>query len=319
MDPLILDRPAFSRRVEDVLGHPLRARTVDILQVNLGYRCNMACKHCHVQAGPSRSESMAAATVEQVLRVLKMHTIAALDLTGGAPELHPEFRRLVREARGFGRRVIVRSNLTVAFERGMEDLMDFYAEVGVEVVASLPFYLSENVDRVRGAGTFEKSVQALRRLNELGYGTEGSSLLLNLVFNPQGAYLPPAQPDLEQEFKRALSVRFGITFNRLYTFANMPIGRFHEFLVRSGNQKKYLGKLMDAFNPETLDGVMCRQLISVDWQGRLYDCDFNQVAGLPLGPEYPQRIHDFDMPALAGRTVSVGEHCWGCTAGQGSS
>jgi len=292
---------------------------VDILQVNLGYRRNMACKHCHAQAGPGRTEIMPPETVRDVLGVLGENSIGTLDLTGGAPEWHPMFREIVEGARALDRHVTVRSNLTVVFEPGMEDVLEFYATSGVEVIASLPYYLAENVDRVRGAGTFEKSLKAMRRLNDLGYGKDGSGRVLNLVFNPHGAYLPPSQSALEEEYRRMLEVRHGIVFNHLYTFTNMPIGRFNEFLVRSGNQQRYMNRLLDAFNPETLQAVMCRSLISVDWRGWLYDCDFNQVEDIPVGAEYPRHLRDFEMDRLATRMISIAEHCYGCTAGQGSS
>jgi radical SAM/Cys-rich protein len=251
--------------------------------------------------------------------VLRKTGIATLDITGGAPELNPSFRFLVGEARALGRHVMVRSNLVVFFDEGMEDLPEFYAEDGVELVASLPYYLEDGVDRVRGAGVFEKSVEAIRRLNRLGYGDGSGERVLDLVYNPQGAYLPPEQGSLEEDYKRELRERYGITFDRLFTLGNMPIGRFKEFLARTGQLDAYMEKLSCAFNAETLPGLMCRHLISVGWDGRLYDCDFNLVLGMGLEKGLPEHVSEFDYEALRNRTVYVDEHCLGCTAGQGST
>jgi radical SAM/Cys-rich protein len=297
---------------------PLRATRIDVLQVNLGYRCNMSCKHCHVEAGPARTETMGEETVDEVLSALGQSDIPALDLTGGAPELNPNFKKLVRKARALGRRVIVRTNLTIFSEDGMGDLPEFYAESGVDVVASLPYYIESGVDRVRGTGAFKKSIEAIRRLNALGYGVEGGRTL-NLVYNPPGAYLPPGQEALEAEYKRELKKNFGVFFTSLFTFTNMPIGRFRDFLKLTGNFDKYMEKLAGAFNPATLDGLMCRHLLSVGWDGALYDCDFNLVLGLPVDESCPGHIRDFDYSRLSRRKISVGEHCYGCTAGQGST
>jgi radical SAM/Cys-rich protein len=258
-------------------------------------------------------------TAAVVLRVLAENPIETLDLTGGAPELNPQFRRLVTEARKMGRHVVVRTNLAVFFEDGMEGFPEFYRDHGVELIASLPYYLEDNVDRVRGSGSFKKIIAALEHLNELGFGKGASERSLNLVYNPQGAFLAPDQAMLEAEYKRGLHDRFGISFTRLYTFANMPIGRFREFLERTGNLAKYMDKLSCAFNPKTLEGVMCRSLVNVGWDGALYDCDFNQVLGLPVSPEASRRIGAFDFDALSKRKIHVDDHCYGCTAGQGSS
>lgn len=297
----------------------ITAAGLDILQVNLGYRCNRSCKHCHVSAGPHRTEVMSPETVGHVLAALEASPIASLEITGGAPELHPDFRRLVTGSRALGKHVMVRCNLTIFFEPGMEWLFDFYGEQSMEVIASLPAYLAPDVDRVRGNGAFTQSVEALRRLNELGYGCGGSDRPLHLVYNPGGAYLPPAQHSLEADYKRMLQERYGITFDRLLTLANMPIGRFGEFLRSSNNFDSYVRKLVAAFNPDTLEGVMCRRLISVKWDGSLYDCDFNQVLCLPLEGECPRTIAEFDYECLKCRMIAVGDHCFGCTAGQGSS
>ncbi len=311
----------FEQRLQAAQGGPLKARELKILQANLGYRCNMACKHCHVQGGPDRTEVMDEKTAREVLHVVANHPFETLDLTGGSPELNPSFRMLVAEARKAGRRVIVRTNLTVLFEPGMEGLAEFYCGHQVELIASLPFYLEDGVDRVRGSGTFLKSINALKMLNSLGYGCgagESNDLPLNLVYNPQGMFLPPAQEALETEYRRSLKDRFGLSFTRLYAFANMPIGRFRNFLERTGNLDRYLDKLAGAFNPAALDKVMCRHILSVGWNGTLYDCDFNQVLDLPAqSPAH--RIEAFDYDALSDRVIAAGEHCFGCTAGQGSS
>ncbi len=292
---------------------------MSVLQVNLGYRCNLACQHCHVAGGPARTEVMDRATAESVLRVLLENPLETLDLTGGAPELNPNFRWLVAEARRAGRHVIVRTNLSVFFEPGLEETPRFLREHGVEVVASLPCYLEDNVDLVRGSGTFAKCIAGLRQLNELGYGNGSPDLKLSLVYNPRGPFLAPAQGVLEEDYRRELGARYGISFTGLFTFTNMPIGRFRDFLVRTGGFEQYLGKLACAFNPQTLDGVMCRRLVSVGWNGAIHDCDFNQVLGLAVTPEGSRHIASFDYEALSRRTIAVDDHCYGCTAGQGST
>jgi radical SAM/Cys-rich protein len=309
----------FSDKLAAVKSGPLKALDIGILQVNLGYRCNMACKHCHVSAGPARTEVMDGNTAEKVLRVLRDNPFETLDLTGGAPELNPSFRMLVTGARNAGKRVISRTNLTIFFEEGMEDLAGFYRDRDVELIASLPYYLEDGVDRVRGSGTFRKSIEALQTLNALGYGKESSGPSLSLVYNPQGMFLAPAQCTLEAEYKRELKDRFDVSFTRLYTFTNMPIGRFREFLIRTGNLDKYREKLSAAFNPATLEGIMCRHLVNVGWDGTLFDCDFNQVLGHKTVSDVPWHIDNFDFAALAGRAIDVDDHCFGCTAGQGSS
>jgi radical SAM/Cys-rich protein len=309
--------PSFKHKAEEAVSGQLRAQGLDILQVNVGYRCNMSCKHCHIGAGPARTEEMDGDNIEAVLSVLGENDIGTLDITGGAPELNPRFSSLVEEARGLGRRVIVRSNLTVFFEEGYADLPEFFASRDVEVVASLPYYLEENVDRVRGSGTFGKSIDALRRLNSLGYGTGGKSL--SLVYNPQGAFQAPPQEELEKQYRKELKERFGVSFDSLFTFTNMPVGRFRDFLVRTGGLEKYYAELVSSFNPSTLEGIMCKRLINVGWDGRLYDCDFNQVLGLTVLEGLPGHIRDFDRGLLGERAIAVDEHCFGCTAGQGST
>jgi radical SAM/Cys-rich protein len=297
----------------------LRARSVETLQVNVGKLCNQACKHCHVDASPARTEIMTRETVELVLRAIRRFGFQAVDITGGAPELNHSFRYLVTEARLLGSHVIVRHNLTVMFEPGQSDLPIFFREHEVELVSSLPYFLEERTDAQRGCGVFQKSIDALRRLNAAGYGVEGSGLTLNLVYNPVGAFLPPPQASIEADFKRELQARYGVTFNQLYTITNMPIKRFLDYLRRSGNEERYIRKLVEAFNPGAVEGLMCRSLVSVDWTGRLYDCDFNQMLELGVDPELPQSIVDFDLEKFASRRVMTGAHCFGCTAGAGSS
>lgn len=309
----------FTEKVSSVNSEPIQAWELSVLQVNLGYRCNMACKHCHVSGGPMRTELMNPETAEQVLRVLSESAIETLDITGGAPEMNPVFRALVIGARKAGRRVIARTNLTIFFEEGMDDLSEFYRGQGVELIASLPYYLEDGVDRVRGSGTFKMSIEALKRLNGLGYGKESSDLQISLVYNPQAMFLAPSQCMLEAEYKRALRDQFGVSFNHLYTVTNMPIGRFRDFLVTTGTLDMYMKKLTDAFNPMALDGIMCRHMVSIGWDGKLYDCDFNQILGLSPSLDAPQHINNFDYRALARRKISMGDHCYGCTAGQGST
>ncbi|HEX8852675.1 MAG TPA: arsenosugar biosynthesis radical SAM (seleno)protein ArsS [Pyrinomonadaceae bacterium] len=300
-------------------GLSLRAAAVETLQVNVGKLCNQACKHCHVDAGPKRTEVMTRETAEQVLAAVARFRVRTLDITGGAPELNPSFRYLVAEARRLSAHVIVRHNLTVQFEAQQDDLPEFFRRHEVEVVSSLPYFLEQQTDAQRGQGVFQKSLAALRRLNAHGYGRERSGLLLNLVYNPVGAFLPPAQEAIERDFKRELLTRYGITFNRLYTITNMPIRRFLDYLRRSGNEERYLRKLVEAFNPATVEGLMCRSLVSIDWTGRLYDCDFNQMLGLGVAPELPQTIAEFDPSLFHARRIMTGAHCFGCTAGAGSS
>ncbi len=304
----------FREQLQKAQTSSLRAAGIEMLQVNLGYRCNMACRHCHVEAGPHRTEEMAAGTVDAVIAALASGRIAAVDLTGGAPELNPHIRRLVDESRSLGCRVIVRTNLTVLGEQEASDLPAFFRDRDVELIASLPSYSPSAFDRVRGSGAFGKSIEVLRTLNSLGYARER---VLSLVVNPSGAILPASQQSLEEEFRRELRDRFGVAFSRLFAFANMPIGRFRDFLVRSGNYDRYMNLLKSAFNPAAVCGVMCRTLLSVGWDGRLFDCDFNQMIGLPVADGAPKHIADFSFEALAAREIVTGDHCFGCTAGEG--
>ena len=294
---------------------------LDTLQVNLGYRCNQSCLHCHVNASPQRTEMMSRETVADVLAFLEVSGVKKLDLTGGAPELNAHFRDLVMRAREIGVHVIDRCNLTILEEPGQEGLAEFLAHQQIEITASLPCYLEDNVDRQRGKGVYKRSIVALRRLNALGYGLDDARLALNLVYNPQGAVLPPVQAGLETDYRRFLGERFGIRFTRLYTLANMPIQRFGSTLVSKGNFNAYMALLKGAHRNENLEGVMCRSLLSVDWQGYVYDCDFNQMLGLPLVVGGKQRPHLSDLIGrdLQGNLIAVRDHCYGCTAGNGSS
>lgn len=302
----------------------LRRDAVTTLQVNVGRLCNLACHHCHVEAGPKRKESLSPEVADRLLELLAASPrVEVLDLTGGAPEMNPHFERLVAEARRMGRRVIDRCNLAILLEPGYEELAGFLAAQQVEVVASLPCYTLENVDKQRGRGTFDASVAALRRLNALGYGRQGSSLQLDLVYNPLGPALPPAQPELERDYKRELRAHFGIEFHRLLTITNMPIRRFAEQLARWGRAAEYQALLVNHFNPATVGGLMCRSQVSVDWSGRLYDCDFNLMLDLPLpDDEGRARPTIWDVPSLdrlRGGAIATASHCFGCTAGAGSS
>ena len=299
----------------------IRRRSVETLQVNLGYKCNQTCVHCHVNAGPTRTEMMDLQTTDTVLAFLRASKVSALDLTGGAPELNPHFRHLVVEARQLGVKVMDRCNLTILEEPGQEDLAAFLAAQQVEVIASLPCYMEDNVNQQRGNGVFEKSIRALRALNALGYGRPGSGLALNLVYNPQGPSLPPPQVQLEADYKAHLGAEYGVQFNQLYTLANMPIQRFGSMLISKGQFNAYMHLLRQAHRDDNLDGVMCRSMVSVDWQGYIYDCDFNQMLDLPLAVDGRKRAHLSEMIGrnLDGNPIVVRDHCFGCTAGQGSS
>lgn len=297
---------------------PLVSTNVEILQVNVGKLCNMTCRHCHVDAGPDRREIMTRETLAACLRLLEATDIGTLDLTGGAPEMNPHFREAVETASRLGRHVIDRCNLTILTLPRYADMAKFLAEHRVEIVASLPCYLEENVDRQRGDTAFRKSIEALQTLNDLGYGKPDSGLTLTLVFNPVGPSLPPDQATLEASYREHLRSNYKVEFTRLFTITNMPISRFLEDLLDSGRYDEYMQKLVSAFNPAAVAGLMCRNTLSVSWDGKLYDCDFNQMLELPLAPGLPQTIFDIDAASLAGRRIATGRHCFGCTAGAGS-
>lgn len=311
--------PPFETHLDRIGLLPLHATGITVFQINVGKLCNQTCRHCHVDAGPDRTESMSEETAEQCIRALAQTDIPTVDITGGAPELNPNFRWLVAQARGLGRHVMDRCNLSVLLIPSQADLAEFLAAHRVEIIASLPSYRASQTDAQRGDGIFEKSIEALRRLNQLGYGQPESGLALNLVYNPVGAFLPPKQEAIEAQFRKELRTRHGVEFTHLYTITNMPISRFLEFLVESGNYEQYMERLANAFNPTAAAGVMCRYTISVSWDGTLYDCDFNQMLDLPVGHGVPAHIRDFDPAQLNHRRITTRNHCYGCTAGAGSS
>lgn len=321
----ILESSEFAslpRFAETVAAHglpPLRAERIDVLQINVGKLCNQTCRHCHVDAGPDRRESMSRQTAEAVIDALERSDVGTLDITGGAPEMNPNFCWLVERARALGHRVIVRSNLTILIAPGYRHVPEFLARHEVEIVASLPCYLEENCDRQRGDGVFRQSIAALRRLNRFGYGLPQSRLSLTLVYNPIGPSLPPPQAELESDYRRELRRRYNIEFTRLFTITNLPISRFLDDLLQTGEYDNYMRKLVDAFNPAAVERVMCRSMLSVDWQGNLYDCDFNQMLQIPLSTGDRQTIFNVNLAALQARRVRTRRHCFGCTAGSGSS
>jgi radical SAM/Cys-rich protein len=308
-------------KLESTSFPAIRRKKLETLQVNLGYKCNQTCLHCHVNAGPTRTEMMSRETVSEVIAYSKVSGIKTVDITGGAPELNPHFRSLVLAARNLGVHVMDRCNLTVLEQPGQDDTAQFLADNQVEVVASLPCYLESNVNAQRGAGVFEASIRALKTLNALGYGRNVAGLALNLVYNPQGASLPPPQDGLEANYHRHLEERYGVVFNHLYVLTNMPIQRFGSMLVSKGQFEHYMALLKNAYQPQNLESVMCRTLISVDWRGYVYDCDFNQMLGLPLRLNGKPRVHLRQLKSddLDGNPIVVKDHCYGCTAGQGSS
>ncbi len=302
-------------------GHfPLKPKALEIMQINLGYMCNLTCEHCHVDAGPDRKEIMCHEVLEQCLAAIEISGAKTVDLTGGAPEMHPEFCWFVSELSKRNVHCIVRSNLTILVSNKKYDKYpDFFKENGVEVIASLPCYTEQNTDKQRGDGVFSKSLEALKKLNNAGYGQEGSGLKLNLVYNPGGPFLPGDQMGLEIDYKRELLENFGITFNHLYTITNMPISRFLDYLLACGKYEEYMQKLVEAYNPNAASNVMCTNTLSVDWQGCLYDCDFNQMLDLKVADKTRNHIRDFDPIKLNSRSIVIGQHCFGCTAGAGSS
>ena len=319
----VLDRVpvarSFSTALADSALYPLRATGIDIFQVNVGRKCNQTCRHCHVDAGPDRTEMMPDAVMDRCLAVIESTDIPTVDITGGAPELHRRWRELVVRARAAGKHVMDRCNLTITRLPNYAYLPEFFAQHGVHVVASLPHYREKGTDAQRGDGVFAESLEALRALNAVGYGMEGTGLELDLVTNPVGTFLPGDQGALEAEWKRQMERLYGIRFTRLYTITNMPISRFLEFLAESGRLDEYMERLVTAFNPAAAMGVMCRNTLSVGWDGTLYDCDFNQMLELPVHASAPRTIFDFDLDALVRREIVLGPHCFGCTAGAGSS
>lgn len=309
----------FDETFRNSCGTNLRAGEIEVFQMNLGKMCNQVCKHCHVDAGPDRKEIMTRETMKLCLEALAATNIPTVDLTGGAPEMNPDFKWFVDEVKKLNRHVIVRSNLTILVTNGFEEYAEFMAERGVEIVSSLPFYKAGFTDRQRGDGVFEKSVRAMQILNSLGYGKPDTGLVFHLVYNPVGAFLPSAQESLEKDYKRELAKHFDIEFNNLFTITNMPISRFLDYLLNSGNYDAYMEKLIAAFNPAAAENVMCRYTLSIGWDGSLYDCDFNQMLELGTAEGAPRHISDFSQTLLEGRDIVTGRHCFGCTAGAGSS
>ena len=312
--------PPFAAKLRETGLFPLKPTHIDTLQINLGKMCNQVCQHCHVDAGPDRTEIMSAETMGECVRAVRRAGITTVDLTGGAPEMNPNFRPFVEGLRAAGASVVVRCNLTILLHgKKYEDLPAFFAKHRVRVVSSLPCYSEANTDKQRGLGVFEKSIEALQRLNAVGYGDPATGLELDLVYNPGGAFLPPPQEALERDYKFKLDASFGIRFNRLLAITNLPVSRFLDFLLETQGLEAYLEKLAQAYNAEAAAGVMCRTLVSVGWDGRLYDCDFNQMLELPVAPPGARHIRDFDREVLERRSIALGQHCFGCTAGQGSS
>ncbi|MCH2179247.1 MAG: arsenosugar biosynthesis radical SAM protein ArsS [Mariniblastus sp.] len=310
--------PTFEMSLEKCHASPLVSEGIEILQVNVGKLCNMTCRHCHVDAGPDRREIMERQTIDDCLAAITAASITTLDLTGGAPEMNPDFKYFVAEARAKDCHVIDRCNLTILLANGYTDMPEFLASHQVEIVASLPCYLEENADAQRGDGSFQKSIQALQQLNTIGYGKPGSGLMLTLVYNPVGTSLPPDQNELTAAYRQELSERYGIEFNRLFTITNMPISRYLEDLMEQNKYSSYMQTLIDAFNPLAVEGVMCKKMLSVGWNGILYDCDFNQMLELPTQAPSSRHISDFTLEHLEQRAIATGRHCFGCAAASGS-
>jgi radical SAM/Cys-rich protein len=309
----------FEEKFRETGEVKLLSAEMEIFQVNIGKLCNQVCRHCHVDAGPDRREIMTKETMQLCLDALYKSNIQIVDITGGAPEMNPDFRWFISEIKKLNRHIMVRSNLTILVSNGFEGYPKFLADNKVEIISSLPYYTASNTDRQRGDGVFNKSIQAIKVLNELGYGKESTGLIFNLVYNPNGAFLPPKQESLEKDYKRELWNKFGLVFNNLYTITNLPISRFLDYLLESGNYLNYMNRLISAFNPAAALNVMCRNTISVGWDGQLYDCDFNQMLELPLSNGAPKHIRNFDTKYLKNRAIVTGQHCYGCTAGAGSS
>jgi len=313
------DIPSFRSKLEEAGMQSLRPGAIEVFQINIGKMCNQVCGHCHVDAGPDRKEIMTRETMQQCLNVLERLPVRTVDITGGAPEMNPDFRWFVEALTSLGKHVIVRCNLTVIVaNKKFNDLPEFYSKHGVEIASSLPFYSAERTDRQRGEGVFQDSIRALQLLNAAGYGKTDTGLVLNLVYNPAGAFLPASQEQLERDFKTELKRHYGIEFNKLMCITNMPVSRYLEYLIASGNYEKYMARLVTAFNPSAARNVMCRNTISVGWDGYLYDCDFNQMLELKV-EGYAKHISEFDDASLSSREIRVNQHCYGCTAGAGSS
>jgi radical SAM/Cys-rich protein len=310
--------PSFDAKYESIGVGPLRADKIEIFQVNVGKMCNQVCKHCHVDAGPDRKEIMTKETMQICIDILRNNEIPIVDITGGAPELNPNFIWFVKEIKKLNRHVMVRSNLTILVSNGFEEYPKFMADNEIEIISSLPYYNKNGTDRQRGEGVFEKSIRAIKILNELGYGSK-ENLKFNLVYNPVGAFLPPKQEALEKDFKRELFNKHGVVFNNLYTITNMPISRYLDYLIVSGNYETYMEKLINAFNPSAAINVMCKNTISVGWDGQIYDCDFNQMLELPVDHGAPKHLRNFNFEKLGNRLIVTKQHCYGCTAGAGSS
>ena len=311
--------PTFNEKFLKVGEGELRTSKIEIMQINLGKICNQVCKHCHVDAGQDRTEIMTKKTMELCLEALANSDIQTVDLTGGAPEMNPNFKWFVSEVKRLNRHIIIRSNLTILVTNGFEDYPRFLADNAVEIVSSLPYYKASFTDKQRGDGVFEKSIKTMKLLNGLGYGKGETGLIFNLVYNPVGAFLPPGQECLERDYKRELAKNFDLVFNNLYTITNMPISRYLDYLLVSGNYEDYMAKLVNAFNPAAAENVMCKFTLSISWEGNLYDCDFNQMLELPVIEGSPRHIRDFNQSKLESRRITVGQHCFACTAGAGSS
>ena len=316
------DFPRFSDQLRDLGHRPFRPVTPEIFQINIGKLCNQTCAHCHVDAGPDRKEEqMSRELLERCLEIIaSIPSIHTVDITGGAPEMNANFRWFVTECTKLGKKVMDRCNLTIIMaNKKYHDLPDFFQEHQVHVVSSLPYFSKSRTDSQRGDGVFEDSIAALKKLNEVGYGMEGSGLLLDLVYNPSGAFLPAGQATLEAEFKRQLKRKYDISFNQLYAITNLPVSRFLDYLIESDNYRSYMQALIEAFNPHTVDGLMCRNTLSISWDGFIYDCDFNQMLDLKVATKNSQHINDFDLEVLKTRSIVLNQHCYGCTAGAGSS
>jgi radical SAM/Cys-rich protein len=313
-----MDAPIYQSFEKKTSG-PIKAGRIEIFQINLGYRCNLECRHCHVEAGPNRLELMSRPVMEICLMVLQLHPIPTIDITGGTPEMHPDFPWFLEKCASLGRRLQVRTNGVILLESEYSSFLDLYARQRVEVVVSFPHVDLKMTDRQRGEGVYSRLIEAVRMLNERGYGQTGSGLILNLVHNPSGAYLPGLQNSLEKQYQQVLKEKYGIVFNHLFCIANMPIGRYLTYLQRTDNCEEYMMALVNAFNPSTLENIMCKSTLSVGWDGKLYDCDFNQMLGMTVNHGAPEHIAMFDLKKLANRRVVTGNHCYGCTAGTGSS